>query len=268
MRLVGFERNVEVMNVSRARFFLYEVEAELINVDAFRARPDDLPGADVVLLDPPLGVSDWGDADIYLDQRWSYGVPPPKNSDLAWVQLAVQSLGVHGRGVVATTPGALSRGGREAEIRSALLAAGCVSAVVMLPARLRANTSIPVALWVLRAPTTTPEAVLLVDASQLGETGRSLHSLDEGDIERIVRAVHSYEADPSAGLNERKIAWRVTLEEIDASNLDPGRYRPAAAVDLDQLRERRDELRATLQADTDETARAVAAVLSRLRAPQ
>lgn len=268
MTLVGLERNAEVMNVSRARFFLYDVEADLINADVFRTRPDDLPPADLVLLDPPLGVSDWGDADVYLDQRWSYGVPPPKNADLAWLQLAVQSLTSDGRAIVATTPRALSSAGREADIRFALLHAGCVSAVVMLPPRLRANTSIPLALWVLRAPSTTPEAVLLIDAGQLGEAGRSVHSLDEDDIDRIVRAVHYFEADPSRPPSDPKIAWRVTLTELDGSNLDPSRYRPAATVDLDDLRRRREELRAALRADAGEATAAVATVLSRLKETQ
>jgi type I restriction-modification system DNA methylase subunit len=269
MTLVGLERNAEVMNVSRARFFLYDIEADLINADAFRTRPDDLPSADLVLLDPPLGTSDWGDADVYLDQRWIYGVPPPKNADLAWVQLAVQSLtSRHGRAIVATTPGALFRAGREAEIRSALLTAGCVRAVVMLPPRLRANISIPLALWVLCAPSTPPEAVLLVDAGQLGEAGRSVHSLHEDDIDRIVRVVRDFEEDPSRLPSDPKIAWRVALADLDGSNLDPSRYRPSVTVDLDDLRRRREELRATLQADTAEAATAVAAVLSRLKEPR
>ncbi len=265
MTLVGFERNAEVMNVSRARFFLYDVEADLINTDAFRTRPEEFPSADLVLLDPPLGVSDWGDADIYLDQRWSYGVPPPKNADLAWLQLAVQSLNSAGRAIVATTPRALSSAGREADIRSALLRAGCVRAVVTLPPRLRANTSIPLALWVLCAPSTTPEAVLLIDAGQLGEAGRSVHSLHEDDIDRIVHVVHDFEADPSQPPSDPKIAWRVTLTELDGSHLEPSRYRPTAAVDLDDLRRTREELRAALQADAGEAATAVAAVLSRLK---
>lgn len=265
MTLIGFERNTEIMNVSRARFFLYDVPAKLINADAFRVRPEELPAADLVLLDPPLGMSDWGDADVYLDHRWSYGVPPPKNADLAWLQLAVQSLNRRGRAIVVTTPGAVFRGGREAAIRSSLLAAGCVSAVVMLPPRLRANTSIPLALWVLRAPATTPEAVLLIDAGQLGEAGRSLHSLDEADIERIVRAVHDFEADPSRPPSDPKIAWRVTLAELDGGNLDPSRYRPAVTVDVEELRRRREELRSSLEADTGDAEAAVAAVLLRLR---
>jgi hypothetical protein len=111
-------------------------------------------------------------------------------------------------------------------------------------------------------------AVLLVDAGQLGEAGRSVHSLHEDDIDRIVRVVRDFEADPSRLPSDRKIAWRVALADLDGSNLDPSRYRPSVTVDLDDLRRRREELRATLQADTEEAATAVAAVLSRLKEPR
>jgi type I restriction-modification system DNA methylase subunit len=263
--LLGFERHAEVMSVARARFFLYDVPAQLTHADAFRVPADDISVADLVLLDPPLGMSDWGDADLYLDKRWTYGVPPTKSADLAWLQLGVQCLAPGGRAIVVTTPGATFRGGREASIRSALLAAGCISAVVLLPARLRANTSSPLALWVLRAPGATRDAVLLIDAGQLGEAGRSLHSLDEGDIDRIVGVVHAFEAEPDRSPSDPKIAWRVALSDLDEANLDPSRYRPAAKVDVDDLRRRREELRSSLQADTAEAESAVVAVLSRLR---
>lgn len=265
MTLVGFEHDAEVMNVSRARFFLYDVPAKLTNADAFRVRPEELPTADLVLLDPPLDMSDWGDADVYLDERWTYGVPPPKNADFAWLQLAVQSLAREGRAIVVTTPGATFRGGREAAIRSALLAAGCVGAVVLLPPRLRPNTSMPLALWILRAPGTTLEEVLLVDGGQLGEAGRSLHSLDEADIDRIVRAVHGFEADPGRAPSEPKMAWRVAISDLDDGNLDPRRYRPATTVDVDELRRSREQLCASLEADAANAEAAVAAVLSRLK---
>jgi hypothetical protein len=264
MNLVGFERNAEVLGVSLARFFLYDVPATLANVDAFRVPLERVPSADLVLLDPPLGTSDWGDADVYLDDRWSYGVPPPKCADLAWVQLAVQSLAPGGRAVVVTSPGATSNGGREAAVRSALVNAGCVVGVVLLPPRLRPDTSIPLAIWVLRPPGSTPGTILLIDASTLGEAGRSLHSLDETDIERVVRAVRSYEADPSQPPDDSKIAWRVAVSDLVDANLDPSRYRPPVSVDLEALRRRRETLRASLAADTEEAKAAVAAVLARL----
>lgn len=268
MSLVGFERNVEVLDVGRARFFLYDLPAIITHADAFCVARAAMPVADLVLLDPPLGIADWGNADVYLDERWSFGVPPPKNADLAWVQLAVQSLAPQGRAIVVTTPGAASRGGREAAIRSSLLAAGCVTAVVRLPPRLRANTSIALTLWVLRAPGQAREAVVLVDAGQLGEAGRSLHSLHEQNIDRIVRAVHDFEVDPDRSPSDSKIAWRVAVSDLTDANLDPTRYRPTATVDRDLLRRRRDELRASLEAGRGDADAAVSAVLTRLRASQ
>jgi type I restriction-modification system DNA methylase subunit len=265
MDLIGYEKNSEIMRVSRARFFLYDVPAELINADVFRVSPDDVPAADLVLLDPPLGVSEWGDADVYLDDRWSYGVPPPNSADMAWLQIAVQSLALGGRAAVLTTPGATFRGGREARIRSALLVAGTVVAVVLLPGRLRANTSIPLALWVLRTPDDVAAlSVLLVDASQLGETGRSLHSLEEADIDRIVAAVHTFEADPGRTPEDSKIAWAVPVSDLDESNLDPTRYRPVTEVNVDELHRRSAELRANLGVTTADVESAIYAVLSRL----
>lgn len=264
MNLVGFELDAEVLNVSRARFFLYDKPATLRKVDAFRVPREEIPLADLVLLDPPLDASNWGDADVYLDDRWSYGVPPPKSADLAWVQLAVQSLAPGGRAIVLTSPGATSRGGREAAIRSALLDAGCIVGVVLLPPRLRPNTSLPLALWILRAPGVTSTTVLLIDAGSLGEAGRSLHSLDETDILRVVDAVHAYETEPNQPPNDSKIAWRVAIADVVDANLDPTRYRPTATVDLDGLRHRQEELRVSLAADTGDAQAAVAAVLSRL----
>lgn len=265
MSLVGFERDAEVMRVARSRFFLYDVPALLAAEDSFRAPPNVMPGADLVLLDPPLGTSEWGNADVYLSERWTYGVPPPKSADLAWLQVALQSLNQGGRAIVVTTPGATFRSGREATIRSELLAAGCVTAVVRLPPRLRANTSIPLTAWVLRAPGTPLGAVLLVDAAQLGDAGRSLHSLDETEIERIVRVVHAFEADPDRPPCDPQIAWRVAISDLDDANLDPTRYRPAATVDVDQLRRRREELLATLESGAGAAEAAVAAVLGRIR---
>ncbi len=263
--LLGYERNDDVMRVARARFFLYDVSAQLTTVDAFRVPPADIPPADLVLLDPPLGMSDWGEAEIYIDERWTYGSPPPKSADLAWLQLAIQSLAPFGRAIVVTAPGATFRGGREAAIRSALLAAGCVTAVVRLPARLRPNTSMPLSVWVLRAPGTTTDTVLLIDAGSLGDAGRSLHSLDEADIDRIVGIVRDFEADPGRSPSDPKIAWRVAVSDLDEANLDPSRYRPRATVDVDELRRRREELRASLEANTAEVENAVVGVLSQLR---
>lgn len=266
-RLVGFEINEDSLRTARSRFFLCGVSADLRHGDVFRIPADELPKSDLVLLDPPLNQKDWGDADVYLDERWTYGVPPRSNADLAWLQLAVQHLAESGRAIVVTTTGPTFRGGSEARIRRAMLEAGVIEAVVQLPSRLRADTSIPLVLWILQAPQLDAGQVLFVDASTLGTTGRSQHTFDESDIERVVTAVR---ANRDGGAVDPEIAWTIDIGDVIAAdaNLDPTRYRPVTAVDVDEIRRRADELRVLIPAASIEATEAIDRLVTRLEAEQ
>lgn len=262
-RLVGYEINTDVLRAARSRFFLYGVTAEFHLENVFRVPVADLPKADVVLLDPPLGMADWGDADVYVDERWTYGLPPRKSADLAWVQLALQALADNGRALVVTSMGATFRGGTEAQIRQSMIQTGVVEAMVQLPGRMRADTSIPLVLWVLRPPSDATQDVLMVDASALGSTGRSQHSFDEEDVERIVAAVGT---DQRSSRPDAEIAWAVGIDEVvvNGAVLEPSRYRPAPDVDLQTVRQRVEEIQAELPAASSAASAAVAQLLSRL----
>lgn len=262
-RFVGFEINEDILRIARSLFFVYGVEAELHLADVFHTPSDDLPIADLVLLDPPLGQKDWGDAEIYLDDRWTFGVPPRNVADLAWVQLALQCTADDGRAIVVTTAAPTFRGGSEARIRRAMLEAGVIESIVQLPGRLRANTSIPLVLWVLRPPRPDISQVLFVDASALGKTGRSQHTFDERDIDRVVRAIRTFE-DGVTG--DEEIAWAVDIRDVIANdaNLVPARYRPVADVDVDEIRRRADELRTLIPAASVEAAEAIDRLVTQL----
>ncbi|WP_420445285.1 N-6 DNA methylase [Candidatus Poriferisodalis sp.] len=255
-RLIGFEISDTALRIARARFLLSGLRAELRLADAFRVPPDELPRADLVLVDPPLAQKHWADADVYMDDRWTFGAPSPRSADLAWVQLATQCLAENGRGVVLTTTGAAAGSGSDARVRQAMLEAGVVQAVVGLPSRLRANTSIPLALWVLRPPSPNVTSVLLVDASTLGTTGRSQHSFDQSDIDRVAAALQAHErAQPV----DSEIAWPVDVTEVieNGAIFDPKRYRPAVEVNVGELRERAEEIRTCLPTSADAAADAV-----------
>ena len=114
-----------------------------------------VPKADSVVLDPPYEKNAWGDAEVYLDPRWRFGPPPPSNADFAWLQIAALQLNASGRAGVVLPAATLVRGGREARIRRAMIDAGVVEGVVLLPPRLRADTSIQLAVWLLRSPDST-----------------------------------------------------------------------------------------------------------------
>lgn len=249
---VGAEMNEAVARRARARCYLYEADADIRTVDALRADPDSWPAADVVLADPPWGLQNWGDADLYRSPRWVFGSPSPRSADTAWLQLCVTMLKDTGRAVVALPSGSLFAGGSERAVRSALLAAGAVEAIIELPARMRPDTSLPMVLWLLRAPTRPVEessvtgfdalgadaAVLVMDASGLGSTGRSVHTLEEDDISRLVDVVARWRRSAEIPPEDAHIAVSVGLHEILGADADlsPRRYKaPPSAVSIDAL---------------------------------
>ncbi len=260
VQLTGVDLVVDTVRTARSRFFLHDVPVDFRVGDAFQNKPPDRPKADLVLVDPPLGLSNWGDADIYLDGHWEFGVPPPKSGDLAWVQLALGSLRPTGRAIVATTVGTTFRSGREADIRMAMIHAGVVEAIILLPGRFRSDTSVQLALWILRPSQKAQEAILMINATTLGSAGRSLHLFDEGDIERIVSALHRFRSDPGR-VSDNEIAKRIEIDNIIGGDLNPAHYSTAEAIDVDALRAQVVELRAEIAASADGVATAVARVL-------
>jgi type I restriction enzyme M protein len=260
VRLVGWERNENAYRLARARFFLYERQAELRCVDSLRATDDELPRAAAVVLDPPYGVARWGDADLYLaTDRWPFGTPPPGSADLAWVQLALRALEPGGRAFVLLPAGDLTKGARERDIRAAMVEAGVVEAVVLLPGRLRRDTSSPLALWCL-GPGSEPKdrSILLVDASRIGVAGRSTVSLSEEEIDRLVNILWAwFDGHPPSDGDSRISTAEVQISELQEASLHPARYQRETKASRQQLLVEREEA-------IEQLAEAVSAVMAAL----
>lgn len=239
-RFVGVDINATAARHTRARFFLYGIDAEILSLDSLRRDPSDWPSADIVLCDPPYSAH-WGDADLYRSPRWRYGTPPPAHADMAWVQLALSMLKPTGSAAVVLPPGSCFRGGVESEIRGRLVRAGLIEALILLPARLRRDTSIPLTIWLLREQLAPADdrRLLLVDASAVGTPGRSIHDLSESDIDEIVQLVRQWRSDRLVVPTGALTAVAVDVEELaDAAfDLTPRRHQAATtSSDLDQLR--------------------------------
>ena len=235
----GYEYAPEAVGMARRRFFLGELNATVHSTDVFGVPADEFPTADIVLLDPPFGQRQWGDADIYLSERWTYGAPSAKSADLAWLQLAALAVNPGGRAAVLQPLSSLTATEVDLPIKSEMLQAGIVEAVILLPSRLRPDISGPVALWLLRHPTdAVSDDVLLVDGSHLGTAGRSEHTLEEVDVQRIVGAVEAVRAGTPLG-DESDIACVVPLSEVLDNKADatPSSYRPQEVLDIAALKE-------------------------------
>ncbi len=144
---------------------------------------------DVVFANPPFNMSDWSRGDPADDPRWRYGPPPRRNANFAWLQHIAGKLSPRGRAaVLMPNAAAVSADEQEHRIRAAMVDAGVVDCVVMLPGQLFRSTAVPVTLWLLRnRPPDESDRVLFIDARSLGTKVERAHRvLRDEDIGQIV----------------------------------------------------------------------------------
>ncbi|MGA5076642.1 N-6 DNA methylase [Streptomyces griseoincarnatus] len=238
LSVLACERDPALAALASARLaFLtndHDVRTEIATADALREDPFSGARVDVALCNPPFNERDWGYAELATDQRWTHGLPPRTEPELAWVQHLFAHLKPGGAAVVVLPPAVASRkAGRR--IRGSLLRTGALRAVVALPPGSAQPHSVSLQLWVLRAApdgaAAVPPAqdVLLVDATRFAKAG----TRESGPHWEPLRAfaLSALEAldRPSAELPDGAV--RVPLIELldDEVDVTPGRYASVAA---------------------------------------
>ncbi|MDH6228153.1 N-6 DNA methylase [Streptomyces sp. MJP52] len=214
------------------------IDTEVVRADSLRDDPFAGSRADITLCNPPFNERDWGYEELATDQRWSHGLPPRTEPELAWVQHALARLRPGGVAVVLLPPAVASRrAGRR--IRGSLLRTGVLRAVIALPAGSAQPHSVSLQLWVLRAPAgggLPDQDALMIDATHFArpnarETGPNWAALDA-----FVLAALEGAGRPDTGLPEGAV--RVPLLDLldDEVDVTPGRYTAAntepSAVEL------------------------------------
>ncbi|WP_327038051.1 class I SAM-dependent DNA methyltransferase [Micromonospora maris] len=205
----------------RARRSMDNAEPPVVRVgDSLLA--DALPDlrADVVVANFPFGIHDWGHDRLAYDPRWTYGLPPRTEPELAWVQHALAHLAPSGTAVVLMPPAAASRpAGRR--VRAELIRRGALRAVVALPAGLMPPTAIGLHIWVLTQPDPDqppPGDILVVDTTTtdrpLTETVRAAWS-----------AYRSHEYAELPGVHRTVPVIDILDDQVD---LTPQRHLPHA----------------------------------------
>ncbi|NEC66101.1 N-6 DNA methylase [Streptomyces sp. SID9727] len=228
--LFGCERDPSLAALAAARLdFVGEdrdIRARVDTVDALRADP--VPGlrADIALCNPPFNERDWGYEDLATDQRWTHGLPPRTEPELAWVQHLLAHLRPGGTAVVVLPPAVASRkAGRR--IRGSLLRTGTLRAVVALPPGCAQPHSVSLQLWLLRA---APEGVvaaqdaLLVDATRAARPMTREQGPDWAALTEFVASAVSLVDSPRQALPDGAV--RVPLLDLldDEVDVTPGRY--------------------------------------------
>ena len=178
---------------------------------------------DFIVANPPFSTKAWSNGfnpaeDDY--NRFSYGIPPDKNGDYAFLLHMLTSLKSTGKAAVILPHGVLFRGGAEGVIRKRILQQGYIQAIIGLPANLFFGTGIPACIIILdKASSAGRKGLFLIDASKGFIKDGNKNRLREQDIHKIVDACTQQRELP-------KFSRLVPLAEIEANdfNLNIPRY--------------------------------------------
>ena len=252
--LSGQERSRSACKVATMNLLLHGIEGgqiacgDSLRNPKFVVGDNQLQRFDVLLANPPFSLSDWGAEQAERDRfgRFRFGVPPRGRADYAFILHMVASMKPNtGRAAVVVPHGVLFRGGSEALIRSNLIKAGLLDAVIGLPSKLFHNSGIPTAILLFRARPSVAEDsredILFIDASGDFALGRKMNELRAEDIERVATTYHQRQTVPG-------YASVVPYDAIAAKEyslsipLYVSSQRERSQVDLDALLVRQREL--------------------------
>lgn len=178
---------------------------------------------DFIVANPPFSTKAWSNGfnpaeDEY--NRFSYGIPPEKNGDYAFLLHMLTSLKSTGKAAVILPHGVLFRGGAEAAIRKRILQQGYIKGIIGLPANLFYGTGIPACIIVLdKEGSAGRKGLFLIDASKGFIKDGNKNRLREQDIHKIVDTF-------TQQIEVEKFARLVPMAEIEANdfNLNIPRY--------------------------------------------
>ena len=149
-----------------------------------------------------------------FDRFESFGVPPAKQGDYAYLLHIVRSLRSTGKGACILPHGVLFRGNAEAEIRRALVRRGYIKGIIGLPANLFYGTGIPACIVVLdKENAHASKGIFMMDASQGFMKDGPKNRLRDQDIHKIVDVY-------TRRLEVPRFSRMVAADEIEKNDFD------------------------------------------------
>lgn len=241
--LYGQEKDSATSGLARMNMILHDNPTALIGQGNTLTDPkfrggDRLKTFDFVVANPPFSDKRWSTGlDPFNDPYGrfdTFGVPPAKQGDYAYLLHIVRSLKSTGKGACILPHGVLFRGNAEAEIRRNLIRYGYIKGIIGLPANLFYGTGIPACIIVIdKEDAQARKGIFMIDASQGFIKDGPKNRLREQDIHRIVDVFNRQdEGDPS-------YARMVSVAEIEKNdfNLNLPRYIDSSvAEDIQDLK--------------------------------
>ena len=227
--LYGQEKDAATSGLARMNMILHNNPTALITQGNTLTDPkykigEALKTFDYVVANPPFSDKRWSTGldplhDPY-DRFQSFGVPPAKQGDYAYLLHIVRSLKSTGKGACILPHGVLFRGNAEAEIRRNLVRKGYIKGIIGLPANLFYGTGIPACIVVIdKEHAQARKGIFMIDASRGFMKDGPKNRLRAQDIHKIVDVFNKQ-------TTVDKYARMVSFEEIEKNefNLNLPRY--------------------------------------------
>jgi type I restriction enzyme M protein len=142
---------------------------------------------DFIVMNPPFSNKSWTSGLENEYGRFTYGRPPEKNGDYAFLLHVLKSLKSTGKAAIILPHGVLFRGNAEGAIRRELLRRGYIKGVIGLPGNLFYGTGIPACIVVLdKENAQARKGVFMIDASKGFMKDSNKNRLRSQDIHKIV----------------------------------------------------------------------------------
>ena len=227
--LNGQEKDAATSGLARMNMILHDNPTALIVQGNTLADPkfkdgDTLKTFDFVVANPPFSDKRWSTGlDLLNDpfERFeSFGTPPAKQGDYAYLLHIVRSLKSTGKGACVLPHGVLFRGNAEADIRRNLVCKGYIKGIIGLPANLFYGTGIPACIVVVdKGDARSRKGIFMIDASAGFMKDGPKNRLRSMDIHKIVDVFNK-------GLDVPKYSRIVPFSEIEQNefNLNLPRY--------------------------------------------
>ncbi len=227
--LNGQEKDAATSGLARMNMILHNNPTALIVQGNTLADPnfkdgDSLKTFDYVVANPPFSDKRWSTGLDPMNDPFerfkSFGTPPAKQGDYAYLLHIVRSLKSTGKGACILPHGVLFRGNAEADIRRNLVRKGYIRGIIGLPVNLFYGTGIPACIVVIdKQDAQSRKGIFMIDASSGFMKDGPKNRLRSMDIHKIVDVFNK-------GLDVPKYARMVSFSEIEQNefNLNLPRY--------------------------------------------
>ncbi len=200
--LYGQEANPKTAALAKMNMYIHNIQNhEIVVGDSLLYPKFGLDEYDIVLANPPWNQDGYNEQVLRKNEKYrliyKYGYTPSQTADWAWIQLMLAAAKSGGKVGVVIDNGALFRGGKEKTIRSKIVEADLVEAVILLPEKLFYNTQAPgvIIIFNKNKPPERKGKILFINASNEYEPHpsiRRLNRLGKQHIEKIAKTYHEF----------------------------------------------------------------------------